>query len=250
MCTLALYYKAFRGMPLLVAANRDEHYDRPSAPPVLLKTTPKIIAGKDLRVGGTWLGVNERGLFVGILNRRGNGDATASATTRSRGLLCMDLLTHASADAVRGFIDRHRESYQPFTVVVADDRHSWAAHNGNGTLSLTELTPGLHVFSSHAEVDSHSDKSDRASKQFALLLDGFEPSALMPRLKVLLSDHSVPANGSGARGEAICVHGEVSGTVSASVVLLAEARRRFEFFHCPGPPCQNNFGSASELPLP
>lgn len=254
VCTLALYYKEFPGLPLLVAANRDEHYDRPSAAPGILDTKPKIIAGKDLRVGGTWMGVSEAGLFVGILNRRGNGDAVPNGLTRSRGLLCMDLLMHASAGDGQRFIESHQESYQPFTVVMADSNRAWAAHNGGGGLSLTELTPGLHVFSSHAEVDWRSDKGDRAAKQFATLLEGFDVSAnhsqaLLARLQVLLSDHSVPANGTGARGEAICVHGEVSGTVSASVVALIEAEQQFTFFHCPGPPCRNDFSARLELPI-
>lgn len=238
---------------MLVAANRDEHYDRPSAQPAILDTKPKIIAGKDLRVGGTWMGVSEAGLFVGILNRRGNGDAVPNGLTRSRGLLCMDLLMRPSASDGQRFIESHQEPYQPFTVVVADRNRAWAAHNGGGALLLTDLTSGLHVFSSHAEVDWRSEKGDRAAKQFATLLDSFDGLAcdgqtLLAPLQILLSDHSVPAKGSGARGEAICVHGEVSGTVSASVVTLIDAEQKFRFFHCPGPPCQNDFSARLELP--
>lgn len=254
MCTLALYYRALPDLPLLVAANRDERYDRPSTAPSLLETDPKIIAGKDLRVGGTWMGVNEDGLFVGILNRRGVGEAAAERATRSRGLLCTDLLMRPSAKSGHEFIQSHRESYQPFTVVVADNQRAWAAHNGNGVLALTELAPGLHVFSSHAEVDLRSEKSDRASKQFAALLDGFAPvvpgrERLLERLQTLLGDHRAPADREDARGEAVCVHGEVSGTVSASIALLGATERCFEFFHCPGPPCRNSFGAAVKLPV-
>ena len=78
--------------PVIIAANRDEHYDRPSAPPALWSTRPKILAGKDLLAGGTWLGVNEHGLLVGILNRRSNSEPDPLTQTRSRGLLCLDLL--------------------------------------------------------------------------------------------------------------------------------------------------------------
>ncbi|MGN6731985.1 MAG: NRDE family protein, partial [Candidatus Binatia bacterium] len=60
VCTLAVYFHAVDDFPLIIAANRDEHYDRPSVPPSLLQTTPKIISGRDLRAGGTWLGFNER----------------------------------------------------------------------------------------------------------------------------------------------------------------------------------------------
>jgi uncharacterized protein with NRDE domain len=70
MCTLALYFKVFTGYSVVVAANRDEHYERPSAPPSIIGGSPTIVAGRDLRAGGTWLGINEYGLLVGILNRR------------------------------------------------------------------------------------------------------------------------------------------------------------------------------------
>ena len=92
MCTLALYFKVFPGYPLVVAANRDEHYDRPSAPPSITGTDPTILAGTDLRAGGTWLGVNEYGLLVGILNRRQKPGSIPQDNYRSRGLLCLELL--------------------------------------------------------------------------------------------------------------------------------------------------------------
>ena len=254
MCTLALYFKAFQKFPLLIAANRDEHYDRPSLTPDLIETEPAIIAGKDLRVGGTWMGVNEKGMFVGILNRRANGAINPVVATRSRGLLCMDLLMRASAYNACDFIREHRQPYQPFTVVVADENRAWAAYNGSDGVLLVELSQGLHVFSSHAEVNLHSEKGDRASKQFATLLTDLAPGrddrvSILARLQLLLSDHSVPADGEGARGEAICVHGEMSGTVSASVAVLSAADRQFEFFHCPGAPCRNIFGEALRLAL-
>ena len=87
----------FEDFPLIVAANRDEHYDRPSAAASLIETTPKIIAGRDLRAGGTWLGVNSAGLMVGILNRHLDGQNFLVADARSRGLLCMPLTKSASA---------------------------------------------------------------------------------------------------------------------------------------------------------
>ena len=100
MCTLALYFQCFDRYPLLVAANRDEHFDRPSAPPSLLNNRPKLIAGKDLSAGGTWLGVNEFGLMAGILNRRiNNGVALPATVARSPGLLCLELLQLPSVAA-------------------------------------------------------------------------------------------------------------------------------------------------------
>src|ERR1700682_1686246 len=70
MCTLAIYFRVFGDYPVVVAANRDEFLNRPALPPTELGDRPRIIGGKDLRAKGTWLGINEHGLIVGLLNRR------------------------------------------------------------------------------------------------------------------------------------------------------------------------------------
>lgn len=238
----------------MIAANRDEHYDRPSAAPALLDGDPAIVAGRDLRVGGTWMGINDHGLFVGILNRRANGAAHPQAQPRSRGLLCMDLLKTRSALAAHASMQGERRLYQPFTVVFADAKRAWAAYNTHNKIELIALPPGLHVFSSAAEVDLRSEKADRAYRQFAQLLDDQgcmtkDQMQALGELQTLLSDHNAPGNSGGGAREAICVHGEVSGTVSASLVFLSEPLRRFQMFHCPGPPCQNRFGEAFTLPV-
>jgi len=247
VCTLALYFNVFAELPLLVAANRDEHFDRPSAPPAEIAGDPRIFAGRDLRVGGTWLGVNEHGLLVGILNRRenGNGDPLAAAT-RSRGLLCMDMLQRRSVEEGFDFIAVHEVAYSPFTLVFADRRSAGVAYNDHGPKIITKrLDAGLHVFSSAAELDLNSAKADRAHPRFARLKDCIKVGAsdgqdwLAP-LREVLADHSL-REGSNDPGDAICVHRETTGTVSSSVVALTAARTRFETYFCPGPPCQNNF---------
>jgi uncharacterized protein with NRDE domain len=246
---LALYLNVFDELPLLVAANRDEHFDRPSAPPAAIAGDPRIVAGRDLRVGGTWLGVNECGMLVGILNRRQNdngNDAPTAPTTRSRGLLCMDLLQKKSVAEGVGFIDGHRAVYNPFTVVFADHQSAWVAYNNHDSkIVIQRLDPGLHVFSSAAELDLNSAKADRAHPRFAQLKDRKptargEPESWLSELRGVLADHTL-RDGSNDPGDAICVHRESTGTVSSSVVALAAARARFETFFCPGPPCQNKF---------
>jgi uncharacterized protein with NRDE domain len=247
VCTLALYFRQFVEYPLLVAANRDEHFDRPSAAPALIEGNPKIIAGRDLRAGGTWLGVNEHGLLVGILNRRINGDALPQSVARSRGALCLELLQLNSAQAARQSIDVDRNRYNPFTIVFADQHNAYVAYNDEVKIISQVLPPGLHVFSSAAEFDLNSAKAQRAHERFASLMNPLseknkEPKQRLPALQNILSDHSL-GNGSDNPGDAICVHRDVSGTVSSSVIVLAQARSRFETFHCLGAPCQNSFDS-------
>ena len=84
MCVLALLLEPGR---LLVAANRDEAFDRPSAPPA--EVEPGIVAGRDLRAGGTWLGYNNHGLFVAVTNRK---EPAAAVDAYSRGLLAREAL--------------------------------------------------------------------------------------------------------------------------------------------------------------
>ncbi len=251
---MALYFQNFENYPLVLAANRDEHFDRPSAAPALLDGDPKIIAGQDLRAGGTWLGVNESGLLVGILNRRINsikGDALPPTVARSRGLLCLQLLQTNRVTEALNVIERDKSRYNPFTIVFADKDAAYVAYNDDVKILVQQLKPGLHVFSSAAEFDLNSAKAERARARFASLMirlseNGNQPKEWLAPLQNILSDHSL-ADGSDDPGDAICVHRETSGTVSSSIIFLARADWQFATFHCPGAPCQGSFGPALNL---
>jgi uncharacterized protein with NRDE domain len=250
VCTLAIYFRMLPDYPLLVAANRDEQYDRPSAPPGVINRAPEILAGRDLRAGGTWLGINEHGIIAAILNRRNNDHAELPAV-RSRGLLCMDLLARRSAADAEGFFRDQRASYNPFTALVADRHDAYVFYNAGEKLIAQSLEPGLHVFSSAAEFDLRSAKADRAYSLFGQLgeklrRNGAEDLAAITALHSVLGDHSLPA-GAADSGDAICVHRDNSGTVSSSIVMFSQSESRFEMFHCPGPPCRHSFGNPIKL---
>ena len=247
MCTLALYFRMVKSWPVIVAANRDEHYDRPSAPPSPWSTVPVIVAGKDLLAGGTWLGVNEHGLVAGILNRRAHSGLDPLSPTRSRGLLCLDLLKLKSAAEARRFVSRHKEAYQPFTVVVGDPREAWIAYNARQQIETYGLEEGLHVYSSTSEISARSEKADRAHLQFTQVFEELgsncrDKSGWVRSLRTVLGDHKV-GNGSADPREAICVHGEVSGTVSSTIIFFDQPERQFCAFNCPGTPCRTEFGA-------
>lgn len=87
MCVLALLLDPGGPVPLIAAANRDESLARPSKPPDEIE--PGIFGGRDLWTGGTWFGVNDRGLFVAVTNRRMPAKTEASY---SRGLLALEAL--------------------------------------------------------------------------------------------------------------------------------------------------------------
>ena len=91
MCLVLIAYRAHSHFPLIAAANRDEFYDRPTAPAEYWVDAPTVLAGRDLEAGGTWLGVDRRGRFAAVTNyRQGQRE---DPVPRSRGQLVSDFLT-------------------------------------------------------------------------------------------------------------------------------------------------------------
>jgi uncharacterized protein with NRDE domain len=239
--------------PLIVAANRDEHYDRPSAAPTRWSTEPEIMAGKDLLAGGTWLGVNEHGVVSAILNRRLPNDQSAPTHTRSRGLFCLDLLSRSSAAEARKLTQRREQTYQPFTALCADTDEAWIAYNIDREVRMQRLGDGLHVLSNTVDFDIRSEKINRAYVRFAQVVNDSAQSSqsateMVCSLRNVLADHAL-GTGSQDPKEAICVHGDTSGTVSSTIIFYSQTERRFYVFDCPGPPCLGSFGNALALDL-
>ena len=97
MCTVILAHRLLDDAPLLLGANRDEQLARPSEPPRLRDDTPiSPVSPRELKAGGTWLGVNEEGVISAITNRFGK---LAEGSRRSRGELVDLALEHKSAAA-------------------------------------------------------------------------------------------------------------------------------------------------------
>ena len=124
MCTLIAVHRRVHGAPLVVAANRDEYYDRPAEPPALRGSARgregdggpieagcgPIVAPLDLRAGGTWLGVNAMGVFAAVTNLRSEMPDPAR---RSRGMVVMDALREPSAARSADFLKALSDS--PFS---------------------------------------------------------------------------------------------------------------------------------------
>jgi uncharacterized protein with NRDE domain len=241
----------FGDHPLIVAANRDEHYDRPSAPPRLWNASPAIIAGRDLRAGGTWLGVNETGLLAGILNRHFDGQNSVVPDARSRGLLCMDVLLRSSPVGACELIQNDRFHYNPFTLLFADKNSAFVCYNDERRIITQKLAHGLHVFSSAGAFDLRSAKAERAYALFGrpeiqACLEHGDLNDFVSALQEVLADHSL-APASDDPGDAICVHRDGSGTVSSSILVYSKTQSRFDTFFCAGPPCRTCFGAALTL---
>lgn len=245
MCTLALYFQEFEDYPLIIAANRDEFFSRPSAPPQVLGRDPLILAGKDLLSGGTWLGINENGLLAGILNRRSEKDRE-NVTVRSRGLLCLDILSVKDPLEACALLEKQKHSfYQPFNLLFADAQHAYVAYNQREKISWIKLEKGLHVLSNTFVYDTRSEKLNHAYLLFSRAREGslreWDRPSWVRTLKTMLSDHSF---GQSDPKDAICVHTESYGTVSSTIIFYSRAERRFYSYFAPGPPCREGYGES------
>jgi uncharacterized protein with NRDE domain len=116
MCVAAFAWQAHPRWRLVAIGNRDEYHERPAAPLARWDGGAGIIAGRDLRSGGTWLGVSEAGRFALVTNRRGYGEAAPDRA--SRGALVTDLLQgHGRyGDPIVAPLGE----FNPFNLILAD----------------------------------------------------------------------------------------------------------------------------------
>jgi hypothetical protein len=141
MCTLVLVVPPPGGV-LQVAANRDEFLARPAAAPAL-SADGRWLAPRDLEAGGTWLGVNAAGMFVGVTNRSAGPRDSAR---RSRGLLVLDALESADAASLhRRLSALDPAKYNGFHLAYADGTSAGLTWSDGSTLRQERLAPGVHV---------------------------------------------------------------------------------------------------------
>lgn len=227
MCVLIIGVNWRDDLPLVVAANRDEAYERVATPPEAGRVGDMaVLRPRDLRAGGTWEGTNAAGLVVVITNRP---DGDFDPGRRSRGLLCLEMLGEPDAAAVQRRLERALgdERYNSFNLLYADASGAHLAA-WNGTLICQRLEPGTHVLSNLHGLGGLTVPE----------LDGDPGSGpeLRGRLLGILASHT-PRSHDGFR---ICKHGETYGTVSASLFY----RRRDGstlFEHAGGAPCTSPF---------
>ncbi|HYC46930.1 MAG TPA: NRDE family protein [Burkholderiales bacterium] len=226
MCLILLAAHAHPCYPLIVAANRDEAYDRPAAPAAFWDDEPRICAGRDLQHGGTWLGIACTGRFAAITNYR---QASARATDkRSRGELTRNFL--AGESSPQSYVTRlelRANDYNGFSLIVGNPESLWFYSNrGAGP---QRISSGVHGLSNHL-LDEPWPKVNRGIAKLEKLL-GSEESELVPRLFDLLADRSaapddaLPSTGVALEREralsASFIEGERYGTRASTVLLVA-----------------------------
>jgi uncharacterized protein with NRDE domain len=238
VCTLILGLETLGEGSVIVAANRDEDPARPSATPAVLREAPRVVGGRDLMKGGTWLALRGRRAAVAMLNRRGDAGAPDPGR-RSRGLLALDVAAAGDGrpEAARRFAEQaaRRGEFAPFSLLFASPEGSWLlANDGAGARDAVAIAPGWHVIT-HADLD---DASEPRTRWLMSQLERFAPRTPAEAergLLALLSAHGDEAPGAGAPAPAVCLHAGIMRTVSAAVVLLTTESARY--VHIEGRPC-------------
>jgi uncharacterized protein with NRDE domain len=214
MCLIAIAYRASARHPLVVAANRDESHARPSAAAAWWHDNPRVLGGRDLEAGGTWLALDRRGRFGAVTNLR---DEWVGAVPRgahpSRGLLVTRYLAAAGGAAeFTAALDTEAARYAPFNLLLCDPRElRYASNRAPGH----RLGPGIHAFS-NAAAGEPWPKILRAREGLEQILEN-GPTA--EALFSLLAERTVPS-GLDPRRTALFQLDPVWGTRSSTVVLI------------------------------
>jgi len=231
MCLVALAWKTHPRWRLLMAGNRDEFHARPTA---ALARWPApqagVIAGRDLRSGGTWMGVNDAGHAAVLTNVR---DPAAAAGGPSRGALVAGFLAGttpaaASIDALAG----QAGDFAPFNLLLADAEG--CHHLGNHPVTRQALAPGVHGMS-NGVLDAPWPKTQRlmAALEHWLALDDPALDGLWAALsdEWRPADADLPATGIPLELErhlsAAFIRGEDYGTRASTIIAIDPAGRGF-----------------------
>lgn len=174
MCLIVFAWRVVPGAPLIAAANRDEFYDRPAAAAGAWPENPKVYAGRDLKGGGSWMGITQEGpngpKFAALTNIRGPRERRTDAP--SRGALVADYLSgDLGAEEYIAKIAKNSDAYNGFNLVLGDrERLFWFSNRGaEDDRNGKELAPGIYGIS-NSLLDAPWPKVVRTKAQFASLL--------------------------------------------------------------------------------
>jgi uncharacterized protein with NRDE domain len=227
MCVIFIAYRSHPKYPLIVLANRDEFFDRPTLAAAHWRDDSSIFAGRDLVAGGTWLGVADGGRFAAVTNYR---DPNGPPGGRSRGRLVSDFLrSKDEPPKYLNSISANADRYSGFNLVVGSfyesENELWFFSNRGG--GPRKLGPGLYGLSNHL-LNTSWPKVTRGLQAFAELItdEEIDTDACFELLadETIAIDEDLPDTGVGIERERVLspifIKTPIYGTRSSSVVIL------------------------------
>lgn len=171
MCLIIFAHQPNTESPLLLAANRDEFYARPTSPSRFWPDHPHILAGQDDEAGGTWMGITRQGRFAAITNYR--DPAASPRGKRSRGLLVSDYLnSEASPESFLQELQENIDNYADFNLLVGDNSNDlwYFTSTASGQQHIRKLPPGIYGLS-NAQLDTPWPKVTLGKSRMKQLID-------------------------------------------------------------------------------
>jgi uncharacterized protein with NRDE domain len=225
MCLILLSYDVHPVYRMVLAANRDEYYSRPTAPIAFHDDSPEILGGRDLKHHGMWLGVTRAGRIAAITNYRDQGVKISGAP--SRGFLVRDFL--AGDSSPRDYLEHvksDKDRYHGYNLLIGD--RSGLFYYSNRGDRIRKLTSGMYGLSNHllntpwpkiakgkSGLDNLLNEKGKINPEniFDLLKDGSVPP-----------DHMLPDTGVGLEWERVLsplfITSEFYGTRSSSIIFI------------------------------
>lgn len=232
MCLILFAYEYHPHYRLVLAANRDEFYRRPSKEAGFWEDYPDILAGRDLEKGGTWMGISRQGRIAAITNYR--NPSLYNSDALSRGDLVSAYLTGSEDPGhfLQGIRDQRGE-YNPFNLLLGDGEFLYYYSSIKNRLQV--LKPGLFGLS-NAFLDTPWTKVVKGKKAMENRLrdDLIDPFSLLEILgdDVPSEDHKLPDTGVGMEWERVLSPLFISSPdygTRASTVLLLDYKNNVQF---------------------
>ena len=188
MCLILMAHRADPYYPLIVAANRDEFFRRPTAPAEYWSDARQVLAGRDLEKNGTWMGVTTDGRWAAVTNFRDG--TSAKPGTRSRGGLVAGYLRHSgSAQDHVTSVQPDASEYNGFNLLVGD--RAGVHYLSNREPGSMMLAAGIYGLSNHL-LDSPWPKVERGKRMLReALVEATKPDKLIEKLLAALADRSL-----------------------------------------------------------
>lgn len=225
MCLLFFAYDCHPRYRFILAANRDEYYHRPTETAHFWASHPWVLAGRDLEMLGTWMGITRSGRFAALTNFR---DPSAQISEpKTRGMLVSNFLSsNQSPEKYMIEVASKRTLYNPFNLLVGDSAK--LLYFNKQSSEAVVLKPGIYGLSNHC-LDTSWPKVQKSKQALTNYLENkslIEPQHLFEMLAdtELAQDHELPKTGISQGLEkflsSIFIQGVDYGTRSSTVLLI------------------------------
>ncbi len=236
MCTLIIAHRVVACAPVVVLSNRDEFLSRPSIGPSVRRfREKKVFCCLDDQAGGTWFGINEHGLVVGLTNLTLRAPDT---TLRSRGLVCMDMLACPDVSAVRVMLEGlASNAYNPFNLVALDGSSALRVTYDKSPI-VQSLQPGVYA-TTNWPVQSEFDEKRAAAQE--RVKQQIHPLQSPQQVAEVLRAEGRRHDGKREPTVSVCCHANGYGTRASTLVVMDSGRGRVLVEYADGAPCEQTY---------